>query len=194
MAIYDAMQYVKADVSTVCLGMGMSAGAMVLCGGAAGKRFALPNAKIMIHQGSGGFRGTPADIAVAAAHGAIGPGQIRITDVQISYSYVTAKGQRTGAVELVKQRLYNPSVSEKAIGRATVVCTFFDARERNCTGTYFLPKGSLVVTGAIQSRLLYDIAVGGGTGLYDNARGTLTVTSTGLRPKRREVLLFRLTG
>src|SRR6267154_2229319 len=66
MAIYDAMQYVKSDVSTVCLGMGMSAAAMVLCGGAAGKRFALPNAKMMIHQGSGGFRGTPADIQIAA--------------------------------------------------------------------------------------------------------------------------------
>src|SRR5471032_1187052 len=66
MAIYDAMQYVQSDVSTVCLGMGMSAGAMILCGGAAGKRFALPNAKIMIHQGSGGFRGTPADIQIAA--------------------------------------------------------------------------------------------------------------------------------
>ena len=66
MAIYDAMQYVKSDVSTVCLGMGMSAAAMILCGGAAGKRFVLPNAKIMIHQGSGGFRGTPADIQIAA--------------------------------------------------------------------------------------------------------------------------------
>jgi ATP-dependent Clp protease, protease subunit len=66
MAIYDAVQYVKADVATVCLGMGMSAAAMVLCGGAPGKRFALPNSKIMIHQGSGGFRGTPADIQIAA--------------------------------------------------------------------------------------------------------------------------------
>ncbi len=66
MAIYDAMQYVKSDVSTVCLGMGMSAAAMILCGGAPGKRFALPNAKVMIHQGSGGFRGTPADIQIAA--------------------------------------------------------------------------------------------------------------------------------
>src|SRR5579862_1806228 len=66
MAIYDAMQYVKPDVATVCLGMGMSAGAMILCGGAPGKRFALPNAKMMIHQGSGGFRGTPADIQIAA--------------------------------------------------------------------------------------------------------------------------------
>jgi len=66
MAIYDAMQYVRADVSTVCLGMGMSAAAMILSGGAAGKRFALPNAKIMIHQGSAGYRGTPADIQIAA--------------------------------------------------------------------------------------------------------------------------------
>ena len=66
MAIYDAMQYVRSDVSTVCLGMAMSAAAMILCGGAAGKRFALPNSKIMIHQGSAGFRGTPADIQIAA--------------------------------------------------------------------------------------------------------------------------------
>jgi ATP-dependent Clp protease protease subunit len=66
MAIYDTMQYVKPDVRTVCVGMAMSAGAMILCGGAAGKRFALPNSKVMIHQGSGGFRGSPADIQIAA--------------------------------------------------------------------------------------------------------------------------------
>ena len=66
MAIYDTIQYIASDVSTVCLGMGMSAAAMILCGGAPGKRFALPNAKMMIHQGSGGFRGTPADIQIAA--------------------------------------------------------------------------------------------------------------------------------
>ncbi len=66
MAIYDTMQYVRPDVSTVCVGMGMSAAAMILAGGTPGKRFALPNAKVMIHQGSGGFRGTPADIQIAA--------------------------------------------------------------------------------------------------------------------------------
>src|SRR3954453_19977353 len=66
MAIYDAMQYVKPDVSTVCVGMGMSAAAMILAGGAAGKRFALPNAKVMIHQGSAGFRGAPSDIQIHA--------------------------------------------------------------------------------------------------------------------------------
>src|SRR5213596_1447059 len=66
MAIYDAMQHVKPDVSTVCIGIGMSAAAMILSGGAPGKRYALPNAKVMIHQGSAGFRGTPADIQIAA--------------------------------------------------------------------------------------------------------------------------------
>jgi len=66
MAIYDTMQYVRPDVRTVCLGMGMSAAAMILCGGAPGKRFALPNAKVMIHQGSVGFGGTPIDIEIHA--------------------------------------------------------------------------------------------------------------------------------
>ncbi|HET9507954.1 MAG TPA: ATP-dependent Clp protease proteolytic subunit [Gaiellaceae bacterium] len=66
MAIYDTMQYVKPDVRTICIGMGMSAAAMILAGGAAGKRMALPNAKIMIHQGSAGFRGTPSDIQIHA--------------------------------------------------------------------------------------------------------------------------------
>jgi ATP-dependent Clp protease, protease subunit len=66
MAIYDAMQHVRPDVSTICFGMGMSAAAMIMAGGAAGKRFALPNAKLMIHQGSAGFRGAPSDIQIAA--------------------------------------------------------------------------------------------------------------------------------
>jgi ATP-dependent Clp protease protease subunit len=66
MAIYDAMQYVRCDVRTICTGMGMSSAAMILCGGSPGKRFVLPNAKVMIHQGSGGFRGSPADIQIAA--------------------------------------------------------------------------------------------------------------------------------
>ena len=66
MAIYDAMQFVRPDVQTYCIGMAMSMGALVLAAGAPGKRFVLPNAKVMIHQGSGGFRGTPADIQIAA--------------------------------------------------------------------------------------------------------------------------------
>jgi ATP-dependent Clp protease protease subunit len=64
MAIYDVMQHVEPDVSTICCGMGMSAAAMILAGGAAGKRFALPNSRIMIHQGSAGTRGAPSDMEI----------------------------------------------------------------------------------------------------------------------------------
>ena len=64
MAIYDAMQHVRPEVSTICVGMGMSAAAMILCGGAAGKRLALPSSKIMIHQGSAGTRGAPRDMEI----------------------------------------------------------------------------------------------------------------------------------
>ncbi len=64
MAIYDVIQHVQPAVSTICVGMGMSAAAMVLCGGAPGKRLALPNARIMIHQGSAGTRGAPSDMEI----------------------------------------------------------------------------------------------------------------------------------
>jgi ATP-dependent Clp protease, protease subunit len=66
LAIYDTMQYVKPDVATICVGMAMSMGAILLCGGAEGKRFALPNSKIMIHQGSSGYEGSPTDIEIHA--------------------------------------------------------------------------------------------------------------------------------
>jgi ATP-dependent Clp protease protease subunit len=64
MAIYDVMQHVRCEVSTICVGMGMSAAAMILCGGATGKRLALPSAKIMIHQGTAGTRGAPRDMEI----------------------------------------------------------------------------------------------------------------------------------
>jgi ATP-dependent Clp protease protease subunit len=64
MAIYDVMQHVHCDVATLCVGMGMSAAAMILAGGAAGKRSVLPNSKIMIHQGSSGARGAPRDMEI----------------------------------------------------------------------------------------------------------------------------------
>jgi ATP-dependent Clp protease protease subunit len=64
MAIYDVIQHVRPDVSTICVGMGMSAAAMVLCGGAPGKRLALPSARIMIHQGAAGTRGAPSDMEI----------------------------------------------------------------------------------------------------------------------------------
>ena len=66
LAIYDTMQYIKCDVSTICIGMAASKGAFLLAGGAKGKRFALPNAEIMIHQPSGGAKGQATDIQIVA--------------------------------------------------------------------------------------------------------------------------------
>ena len=66
LAIYDTMQYIKCDVSTICIGMAASMGAFLLAGGAKGKRFALPNAEIMIHQPSGGAKGQATDIQIVA--------------------------------------------------------------------------------------------------------------------------------
>jgi len=68
MAIYDTMQYIKCDVSTVCIGMAASMGAFLLAGGTKGKRFALPNAEIMIHQPSGGAQGQATEIEITAKH------------------------------------------------------------------------------------------------------------------------------
>ncbi|GBE57481.1 ATP-dependent Clp protease proteolytic subunit precursor [bacterium BMS3Abin01] len=66
LAIYDTMQFIKPDVVTTCVGIAMSMGALILAGGAEGKRYALPNAKILIHQLSGGFQGPAADIEIHA--------------------------------------------------------------------------------------------------------------------------------
>jgi hypothetical protein len=139
-----------------------------------------------------------AGVAVATSVAAVklpagtGPATIRITDVQTSFRRIGAEAGRTGEVEIVQQRLYNPRISHP-IGRGDLVCTYLDRRTRQCTSTYTLPRGTISTMGAIDSRLLYTVAIVGGTGLYDNARGTLTATATRLSP-RREVLVFRLSG
>jgi ATP-dependent Clp protease protease subunit len=66
LAIYDTMQFIKPDVTTICFGMAMSMGSLLLTGGAAGKRLALPNSRILIHQPSGGYQGQSADIEIHA--------------------------------------------------------------------------------------------------------------------------------
>ena len=68
LAIFDTMQYIKADVSTICIGQAASMGAFLLSSGAKGKRFALPNSEILIHQPSGGFKGQATDIQIHAEH------------------------------------------------------------------------------------------------------------------------------
>ena len=66
LAIYDTMQFVKPDIQTICIGMAMSMGSVILMGGTKGKRMSLPNSKVLIHQGSAGFHGAPTDIEIQA--------------------------------------------------------------------------------------------------------------------------------
>jgi len=125
-----------------------------------------------------------------------GPATIRITNRQIKVTRVDIghRGTSPGDVEVLRQQLFNRRVTSRPIGRAELVCTFVDSRRaRVCRGTYFLPRGKLVVGGSLQYRQFYDLAVVGGTGLYDNARGTLTVTRTARRPVR-DLVIFRLVG
>jgi hypothetical protein len=73
-----------------------------------------------------------------------------------------------------------------------MLCTTVSSSNQSCSATYFLPQGQIVVQGVIGSRLIYAMAVVGGTGLYDNVRGSLTVTSLKRSPSVRELLVFRL--
>lgn len=120
------------------------------------------------------------------------PATVKITDVEQNYHRINARtAGSVGDVEIIDQALYNAAVTKRSIGRGKMICTFLDKRSRNCSATFFLPRGTMVVAGVISTRLFFQVAVVGGTGLYANARGTLTVTSLALRP-RRELLLFRL--
>jgi hypothetical protein len=131
-------------------------------------------------------------VAAAGVPATTGPATIRITNVQTKFHAVGGTPGHMGVTEIVHQRLFNPAISHP-IGTGDLVCTYLDRRTRQCTATYSLPRGNLIVSGAIDSRLLFTVAIVGGTGLYDNARGTMTATATRLSP-RREVLLFRLAG
>ncbi len=92
LAIYDTMQYIKPDVSTVCLGMAASMGAVLLAGGAKGKRFALPNSEVMIHQPLGGTEGQASDISIHANH-------ILLTKDRLNGILATHTGQPIKTVE-----------------------------------------------------------------------------------------------
>jgi hypothetical protein len=134
-------------------------------------------------------------VPVTFAGATTGPATIQITDQQTSDVYIDqgAKGRGPGDLEIIRQSLFNRRVSSKPIGHADIVCTFLTSTTRACTGTYALPKGDVVTSGEMGSRLLFELAIVGGTELYDNARGMLVVTTTALKP-RREVLVFRLSG
>jgi hypothetical protein len=126
---------------------------------------------------------------------ATGPAQIGISGEETNFVRINVgrQGRSPGDTEVMRQTLFNRRVSTKPIGHSSLVCTYAIGAERLCRGTYFLPKGKLVVAGSITFRQVYELAVVGGTGLYDNARGTLTATRIAKSP-RREFLLFRLVG
>jgi hypothetical protein len=127
----------------------------------------------------------------AASFEATGPAVVRLTDRQVSDGGGPAGP--TGSVEVVRVSLFGSKSKSRPIGRGILTCVRLGETELSCNGSYVLPRGSIETAGFVQSRLLYTQAVVGGTGLYDNARGTLTVTATRVKP-RRELLLFRLTG
>ncbi len=122
-----------------------------------------------------------------------GPALIRITSTQKQYAYVNIARGTAGDMEMIRQRLYNKKITKKPIGRAELVCTFTFGENRSCRATYTLPQGKIVVGGSITNRSIYELAILGGTGLYNNARGTLTAIRTAKAP-RREFLIFRLAG
>ncbi|MEI7691867.1 MAG: ATP-dependent Clp endopeptidase proteolytic subunit ClpP [Actinomycetes bacterium] len=107
LAIYDTMQFVKPDVSTICVGIAMSMGALLLAGGAPGKRMALPNAKILIHQVSSGFEGQATDIEIHAKE---------IIDVRQRLDHILAEhtGQEYDKVRGDTERDYFMSAEEAA--------------------------------------------------------------------------------
>ncbi len=121
------------------------------------------------------------------------PGTIRVTTRAIKQQVVDRGPPGRGVGDLVVTRLllYNKGIRVKAIGHADLVCTYTTRYARQCTGTYSLPKGKIVVAGAFEYPQFHELAVVGGTGLYNNVRGTLTVTLLRRNPER-DVLLFRL--
>lgn len=127
----------------------------------------------------------------------IGPGGgvIPISNREVSYKRVDVgrRGASPGDMEVIRQSLYNRRLTSKSIGHSDLVCIFVDGRSRSCRGTYFLPRGKLVVGGSLRFRQFYELAVLGGTGHYNNARGTLTVTRRATGPTR-DIVLFRLVG
>jgi hypothetical protein len=125
-----------------------------------------------------------------------GPATVRITaeDELVSAGVdVGRAGQSPGDTQIVRETLYNRHITDKAIGHAEFVCTFTLGRSRLCDGIFFLPKGKLMVEGPLRYRQFYELAIVGGTELYDNARGSLTMTRLSEKPQRT-LALFRLTG
>jgi ATP-dependent Clp protease protease subunit len=108
LAIYDTMQYIRPDVSTVCIGLAASMGSLLLTAGAKGKRYATPNAKIMVHQPSGGFQGQATDIEIHAK-------DILATRARLNEIYVQHTGRELKAIEdaMERDKFLTPDEAQK---------------------------------------------------------------------------------
>jgi hypothetical protein len=122
------------------------------------------------------------------------PGTISVTNSEIRHAHIDigAPGPSVGDLDVYTTLIYNKRITPRAIGRGTMSCVAVGLASQNCSATYVLPRGEIVTEGVIGSRLIYQVAVVGGTGLYDNIRGTLTVTSLHRKRPTRELLVFRL--
>jgi hypothetical protein len=134
-------------------------------------------------------------LEVTSSDASTGPATVRVTTREVRYRRVDVgvRGRSPGDLEIVTALIYNRQITPRAFGHFELVCTFTIGPSRSCQGTLFLPKGKIVVAGPIYIRSFYQVAVVGGTGLYDNGRGTLTATRVTRRP-RGELLLVRLLG
>jgi len=117
MAIFDTMNYIRCDVSTLCIGQAASMGSLLLCAGQKGKRFCLPNARVMIHQPSGGFKGQASDIEIHAR-------EILALRARLNNIYVEQTGQTLETIEKAMERDNFMSAEEaKAFGLVDEVVT-----------------------------------------------------------------------
>jgi hypothetical protein len=126
--------------------------------------------------------------------GLAGPGTIKLTTRQIgaTLSDNGARGRGPGDILLIRELLFNKGIKKEPIGHSEMVCTYTGMRWQQCSGTYFLPRGKIVVAGSLRYREFFKLAVVGGTDLYDNVRGSLSATMYSRNP-RRSILIFRLT-
>jgi ATP-dependent Clp protease, protease subunit len=133
LAIYDTMRFIKPDVATTCCGIAMSMGSLILAGGTAGKRFSLPNSRILIHQPTGGFQGQSTDIAIHAKEALA----LRVRMEEI-YAEHTGKSREEVSADLERDRFFTPEEA-KGYGLIDRVC---EMRKGNGNGNGYPSSSS----------------------------------------------------
>ena len=149
----------------------------------------MSKARLAVAAAAFAFAATPALGAQALDQ----PGTIKVTSRLIKHIRVDGpvRSSNAGTMDFYREQLFNKGITPSPIGHSDSTCINTGTGSQSCTATYFLPRGKIMVSGVIASRLFYEQAVIGGTGLYDNARGTVTVTFLGGKPAK-EFLVFRL--